>query len=74
MVLGCRQPKSWPNVSKQTRFQDLGRLGLRMLRIAASTIALVELLRSDWGGGFTAGLAWLVVSQLERRMEAKTID
>jgi hypothetical protein len=45
-----------------------------MLRIAASTIALVELLRSDWGGGFTAGLAWLVVSQLERRMEAKTID
>ena len=37
------------------------------LRIGASTIALVELLRSDWIGGGLASLAWLVFVQVERR-------
>ena len=32
---------------------------LRGLRIGASTVALVELLRSDWIGGGLASLAWL---------------
>ena len=40
---------------------------LRGLRIGASTIALVELLRSDWIGGGLASLAWLVFVQVERR-------
>ena len=40
---------------------------LRGLRIGASTIALVELLRSDWIGGGLASLAWLVFIQVERR-------
>ena len=39
----------------------------RGLRIGASTIALVELLRSDWIGGGLASLAWLVFVQVERR-------
>ena len=40
---------------------------LRGLRIGASTVALVELLRSDWIGGGLASLAWLVFVQVERR-------
>ena len=39
---------------------------LRALRITASTVAIVELLRSDWGGGVLAALAWLVFMQVER--------
>ena len=39
---------------------------LRGLRIAASTVAIVELLRSDWSGGVLAALAWLVFLQVER--------
>ena len=37
------------------------------LRIGASTVALVELLRSDWIGGGLSSLAWLVFVQVERR-------
>tara|TARA_B100001939_G_C16840976_1_gene573086 strand:+ start:123 stop:365 length:243 start_codon:yes stop_codon:yes gene_type:complete len=40
---------------------------LRGLRIGASTIAIVELLRSDWLGGGLASLAWLIFVQVERR-------
>lgn len=40
---------------------------LRGLRIGSSTIAIVELLRSDWIGGGLASLAWLVFVQVERR-------
>ena len=40
---------------------------LRGLRIGASTIALVELLRSDWTGGGLASLAWLIFVQVEKR-------
>ena len=39
---------------------------LRGLRITASTVAIVELLRSDWSGGVLAALAWLVFLQVER--------
>ena len=42
-------------------------LVLRGLRIAASTVALVELLRNDWTGGGLATLAWFVFTQVERR-------
>ena len=37
---------------------------LRGLRIGASTIAIVELLRSDWLGGGLASLAWLIFVQV----------
>jgi len=50
------------------RVMQLGRFGLRGLRIASSTIALVELLRSHWSGGIAAGLAWLLFMQVERRL------
>ena len=46
---------------------SLKQLLLRGLRIAASTVALVELLRSDWTGGGLATLAWFVFTQVERR-------
>jgi len=52
----------------QERLQQLGRFGLRALRIAASTVSLIELLRSEWTGGIAAGVAWLVFVQVERRL------
>ena len=52
----------------QDRLQQLGRFGLRALRIAASTVSLIELLRSEWTGGIAAGVAWLVFVQVERRV------
>ena len=45
------------------------RTALMALRIAASTVALVELLRSDWAGGVSASLAWLLFVQVERRLQ-----
>lgn len=56
------------------RLQQLSRFGLRALRIAASTIALIELLRSDWRGGVAATVAWLVFVQVERRLAAQQPD
>jgi hypothetical protein len=50
------------------RLLRLGRFGLRALRITASTVSILELLRSDLAGGLTAGLAWLVFVQVERRL------
>ncbi len=51
-----------------SRLKQLGRFGLRALRIAASTAAIVELLRSDWVGGLSAGGAWLLFVLVERRL------
>ena len=50
------------------RLEQLGRFLLRGLRIGASTVSIVELLRNDWTGGISAGLAWLVFLQVERRL------
>ena len=47
---------------------------LRGLRIGSSTIAIVELLRSDWLGGGLASLAWLVFVQVERRRSEAEAD
>jgi hypothetical protein len=49
------------------RLLVLARFGLRALRISASTVSLVELLRSDWIGGAAAAAAWLLFVQVERR-------
>ena len=57
-----------PETTGQERLQQLGRFGLRALRIAASTVSLIELLRSEWTGGIAAGVAWLVFAQVERRV------
>ena len=39
---------------------------LLALRIAASTTAIVELLRKDWTGGTLAALAWVVFLLVEK--------
>jgi hypothetical protein len=51
-----------------SRVEQLGRFLLRGLRIGASTVSIVELLRNDWTGGISAGVAWLVFLQVERRL------
>jgi hypothetical protein len=53
---------------KTFRLEQLGRFLLRGLRIGASTVSIVELLRNDWTGGISAGVAWLVFLQVERRL------
>ena len=50
------------------RLEQFGRVLLRGLRIGASTVSIVELLRNDWTGGMAAGVAWLVFLQVERRL------
>ena len=55
-------------VGGSSRIEQLGRFLLRGLRIGASTISIIELLRNDWTGGISAGVAWLVFLQVERRL------
>ena len=55
-------------MSDVPRLEQLGRFLLRGLRIGATTISIIELLRNDWTGGVTAGVAWLVFLQVERRL------
>ena len=43
---------------------------LRGFRIGASTIAILELLRSDWTSAALASLAWLIFVQVEKRRTA----
>lgn len=54
--------------------ETLGRFLLRGLRIGASTVAVVELLRSDWNGGLSAGVAWLLFLLVERRLAPLSPD
>ena len=49
------------------RLRRYSRIGLRALRIGASTLALVALLRSEWAAGAGASIAWLLFIQVERR-------
>lgn len=53
------------------RLQQFGRFTLRGLRIGASTISIVELLRSDWSAGAAAAGAWLLFLQVERRLAGR---
>ena len=53
--------------SEQRRKPKITDLLLRGLRIGASTIAIVELLRNEWLGGGLLSLAWLIFVQVERR-------
>jgi hypothetical protein len=56
------------------RLEQFSRFLLRGLRIGASTVSIVELLRNDWTGGITAGVAWLVFLQVERRLPPLSSD
>ena len=51
-----------------TRLKQLVRFLLRGLRIGASTVSIVELLRNEWTVGISAGEAWLMFLQVERRL------
>jgi hypothetical protein len=53
------------------RGQGFARFALRGLRIGASTVAIEELLRSNWSGGLAASGAWLLFVQVERRLAAQ---
>jgi len=55
-------------LSSSFRLEQLGRFLLRGLRIGASTVSIIELLRNEWTGGITAGVAWFVFLQVERRL------
>jgi hypothetical protein len=57
-----------PMTLKRETMDKLGRFLLRGLRIGASTLAVVELLRNHWTGGLSAGVAWLLFLQVERRL------
>jgi len=64
------QTSGWCQLMPVNRdtLDKIGRFLLRGLRIGASTVSIVELLRSDWTGGISAGVAWLVFLQVERRL------
>ena len=57
-----------PMTVNRESLEKLGRFVLRGLRIGASTVSIVELLRNDWTDGISAGVAWLVFLQVERQL------
>jgi hypothetical protein len=61
-------------MSAPSRQEKLGRFLLRGLRIGASTVAVLELLRNDWTGGISAALAWVVFLLVERRLAPASPD
>ena len=61
-------------IENRQSLEKLGRFLLRGLRIGASTVSIVELLRNDWTGGISAGVAWLVFLQVERRLPPLSSD
>ncbi len=61
-------------MSAPSRQEKLGRFLLRGLRIGASTVAVLELLRNDWTGGISAALAWVVFLLVERRLTPASPD
>jgi predicted DNA repair protein MutK len=63
-----------PMTENRQALEKLGRFLLRGLRIGASTVSIVELLRNDWTGGISAGVAWLVFLQVERRLPPLSSD
>jgi hypothetical protein len=63
-----------PMIENRQSLEKLGRFLLRGLRIGASTVSIVELLRNDWTGGISAGVAWLVFLQVERRLPPLSSD
>ena len=55
---------------ERSRKEILTSFILRGFRIGASTIAILELLRSDWTSAGLASLAWLIFVQVEKRRTA----
>ena len=55
---------------ERSRKEILTSFILSGFRIGASTIAVLELLRSDWTSAGLASLAWLIFVQVEKRRNA----
>ena len=55
---------------ERSRKEILTSFILRGFRIGASTIAILELLRSDWTSAGLASLAWLIFVHVEKRRTA----
>ena len=55
-------------VQKRKNLFALGKVGFRGLRIAASTIAIVEILKHDYSVGVSAGLSWLLLTIAFKRI------
>ena len=55
-------------VQKRNNLFALGKVGIRGLRIAASTIAIVEILKHDYSVGVSAGLSWLLLTIAFKRI------
>ncbi|MFZ0409099.1 MAG: hypothetical protein WAM11_13460 [Cyanobium sp.] len=54
-------PETSTSAQSPTRLVALARFGMRTLRIAASTLALVALVRQQWLAGVCFTLAWLLI-------------
>ena len=50
---------------------QVGRFGLRLLRITASSAALVELLRQEWIVAAIMTVAWVLSIQAERSISSE---
>ena len=46
----------------------LGKVGIRGLRIAASTIAIVEILKHDYSVGVSTGVSWILLTITFKRI------
>ena len=55
-------------VQKRKNLFALGKVGIRGLSIAASTIAIVEILKHDYSVGVSAGLSWLLLTIAFKRI------
>ena len=57
------------NKKNRKIFLAISRVGARGLTIAASTIAVVEILRQDYPIGISAGISWLFLSLCLKRID-----
>ena len=55
-------------VQKRKNLFALGKVGIRGLRIAASTITIVEILKHDYSVGVSAGLSCLLLTIAFKRI------
>ena len=53
---------------KQNGLFSICKVAIRGLRIAASTIAIVEILKQDYSVGVSAGLSWLLLTIAFKRI------
>jgi hypothetical protein len=59
-------PADPPSSAGRTRLWGLARFGVRALRVSASTIAVVALLRQNWIPATAFAIAWVLILQAPR--------